>query len=534
MNRELDAERIGEQLGIDGVGGVVSKVEAYCTYEEQRIELTNQPRVVALRLEGEFLLEEERDLIERLSHAPPEGACRSRQKAVYYCAITAVLTLAAFVFSVLTFDPFRVGWKGYLYCAGIAIVTPFLLEQTLEKWRAERLFRILAMIGCTAAFTSLVLLAVIRGDMFVEEMTSAAPVIVIDGAQQMPQSQAQNNFYDEADVLLRLVMAFLAVAMELGAGLALHEAWRMGSDSSEDRGESRGRLGEVRQRMVAITYEITMLQNEAPVFAARFWRNFYRAMITDTVRSAMTKLLVVVAAILFVTQAQAAAQGQTTLVIAVDLTRSVAVSAPDRKTEFQKNLEAVTKLLAQVPAASRITVIGITDQSFAQPDILLSATIPADPGFFGERLSAARSELVRSWTVRSANLEPRYRSTDIVGALLLAGQIFDQYADTSKKILVIFSDMRQGTPGLDLESPMRVQSPSHSRTKENPIVADLHAAQVFALGVDGVGKPIIYWQSLRDFWAEYFRSAEADLKEYSVVRDLLGIKQAMVTPDHFD
>jgi hypothetical protein len=218
-NRELDAESIGEELGFEGVGSVVSKVEAYCAYEEQRIELTNQPTIVALRQEASLLIEEERDLMERLRHAPPPGDLRSRRrKAAYYWGITIVLTLAAFVFSLLTFDPFRVGWKGYLYCLGIAIVTPFLLERVLEKWNAEQLFKATAMIACAAALTSLVLLAVIRGDLFAVQMKNTAPVIIVDDAE--PQQQAQNNFYNATVVLLRLVMALLAVAMELGAGLA--------------------------------------------------------------------------------------------------------------------------------------------------------------------------------------------------------------------------------------------------------------------------------------------------------------------------
>jgi hypothetical protein len=33
-----------------------------------------------------------------------------------------------------------------------------------------------------------------------------------------------------------------------------------------------------------------------------------------------------------------------------------------------------------------VTVIGITDHSFGKPDILLSARIPDDAGYFGERL----------------------------------------------------------------------------------------------------------------------------------------------------
>lgn len=528
MNRELDAESIGEQLGFEGVGSVVSKVEAYCAYEEQRIELTNQPRILALRQEGSLLLEEEGALIERLQHAPPPGDLRSRRrKAAYYWGITIVLTLAVFVFSLLTFDPFRVGWKGYLYCLGIAIVTPFLLEQFLEKWNAERLFKGLATIACVSALTSLVLLAVIRGDLFAEQMKNTAPVIVFDDAQ--PQPQPQNNFYDATVVLLRLVMALLAVAMELGAGLALHEAWRIGSDSSEDWEKLRGRLGEVRQRMLAITHEITMLQNEARVFAARFWRNFYRAMLTHSVRSAMIKLLAVLLTVLVFAHGRAVAQNHTTLVIAVDLTQSVAVAGPDSKTEFQKNIDAVTKLLAQVPADSRVTVIGITDMSLAQPDILLSATIPDDAGYFGQRLAAARSELVRAWIARSARLMPAFRQTDIIGALFLAGQIFNQEGRVGAKTLVVFSDMRQQTRQLDLESPSIVSSFDQirkERTKNG--IAKLGEVHVLVLGVDGAGRPLSYWQSLRKFWSEYFRASGASLESYTVLRDLT---QAMATPD---
>ncbi len=294
--------------------------------------------------------------------------------------------------------------------------------------------KVLAATACAAALTSLVLLAVIRGDLFAEQMKITAPVIVFDDApsQTQSQSQPQNDFYDATVVFLRLVMALLAVAMELGAGLALHEAWRMRSDSPEDWKKYSSRLGVVRERMVALTYEITTLQNEPRVFAARFWRNFYRAMLTHSIRSAMTRLLTIVFVALLFPQGHAVAQVHTNLVVAVDLTQSVAVAGPDTKTEFQKNIGGVTKLLAQIPADSQLTVIGITDRSFAQPDILLSAKIPGDAGYFGERLIAAQAELVRAWKARNAHLTPDFRHTDIIGTLLVASQVFKEKAAEEK------------------------------------------------------------------------------------------------------
>jgi hypothetical protein len=531
MNRELDTESIGEQLGVEGVGNVVSKVEAYCTYEEQRIELTNQPRILGLRQEGSFLLEEERNLVERLRHAPPLGDLRSRRRrAAYYWGVTIILTIAAFVFSLLAFDPFRVGWKSYLYCLGIAIVTPFLLEQFLEKWNAERILKSVAGLACAAALTSLILLAVIRGDLFAEQMKNTAPIVVIDDEQSQQPSQAppQNNFYDATAKLLQLVMIFLALAMELGAGLALREAWRIGADHSEDWQKLRIRLEEVHQRMMVISHEITALQNEPRVFAARFWRNFYRAMLTHSVRSAMTKLLVVALAIIL-SHGRALAQKQTNLVIAIDLSQSVAVVGPDQKTEFQKNVDGVTKLLSHVPAHSRVTVIGITDKSFAQPDILLSATIPNDAGYFGERLKSARLQLVRAWKARSTKLTPAFRQTDILGALVLAHDIFEQQNNAKEKVLVIFSDMRQQTRELDLESLSTVPSFDRiERTRTKIGVAHLAGVHIHVLGADGAGRSILYWQTLRDLWTEYFRAGGASLETYTVLRDPT---QAMGAPD---
>jgi hypothetical protein len=176
------------------------------------------------------------------------------------------------------------------------------------------------------------------------------------------------------------------------------------------------------------------------------------------------------------------------------------VVGPDGKTEFQKNIDAVTKLLAQIPADSRVTVIGITDKSFAQPDILLSASISGDAGYFGERLNAARSGLVRAWKARSSRLKPEYRHTDIIGALLVASQVFGQHSDASNKMLVIFSDMRHQTHDLEIESPLRVPSISRLRKESEIPVADLQ-------------------ENLREFWDNYFQETGATLDEYSVLRE---------------
>ena len=505
-DREPNAENIGAELGTEGVGGVVSKVEAYCAHEEQRIALANQPRIVALRAEGSFLLDEERELVERLRHAPPPGDLRTgRRKAIYYACVTASLTVAAFVFSLFSLEPFRLGFKAYLYCLGIAVVTPFLVERALEKWKTEALLKRLTTVGCIAALVSLILLAVIRGNIMAEEMKNSNPVITIDDAPQEAEPQ-QNTFYERLMSILQLVMALLAFAMELGAGLALYEAWRLSSDAKEDWAKLRRRHAEVRERLGLLAAEIVELEHAPQAFVQRFWRNFYRSMITQSVRSAMTKLGVGILAFLFLIHGQMNAQTKTEIVVAIDLTQSENARDPDGKTEFQKNVEGVTKLLAQVPANSHISIIGITDRSFAQPDILLSATIATDPGYFGERLSAARQSLAGIWRTRSEKLQPIYKQTDIIGALVLAEQMFDQQSEACRKALVLYSDMRSSTPELNLESPINMAK--LDATRQALPYPDFRRVKVFVLGVDGAG------QSISEFCTRFLGAIFRSFRRY--------------------
>jgi hypothetical protein len=528
MNPESNAENIGQTLGFEGVGSVVSKVEEYCAYEEKRITLTNQPRILSLQAAIAILQDEERNLEERLRHAQPPGDVRSRRKAAYYWIVTIFLVAAAFVFSLLAFDPFRLGWKSYLYCLGIAIVTPFLIEEGIERWNIAGLVKALTTVGAVAALLSLIFLATIRGDLLTHEVDSVNTVVTSNDGDDVATAPPQNDFYRETLVLLRLVMALLAVAMELGAGLALHKAWRNVETCGEDWKSLRNELRAVREQMVALATEVAVLQNEPAIFIARFWRNFYQAMLTHTVRNAMAKLLMgAIIIILPGLHGHAATQEQITIVAVVDLSESVDGAGPDGRTDFEKNIAGVTRLLTQVPVSSRVIILGITDKSFVQPYILLSARVPDDPGYFGERLQAARRQLVALWKRRCAQLQPHFKYTDILGVLLTANQIFDESPKTSRRILVIFSDMRQHTRELDLESGSSVPSFVQLKQRSKPVsVAALKGVEVYALGVDGAGKPITYWQSLRTFWSQYFRSAGAVLQGYSVLRDLPSLTTA--------
>lgn len=518
--RGLDAEFAARELGAGGVDNIVTNAERICAYEAQRIALTNEGVLAGLHAQFNLLKDEERHIEDRLRLAPPPGDLRRlRRKAVYYRSLTILLTVAGFAFALLTFAPFRLGWKAWLYCGGIAALTPFLVEKLLDGPRMERVVKAITAVAAVAALTGLMLLAVIRGNLLAEEIqANAAPAVIIDDAA--PQPPPENTFYDSTLTLLRVTLLLLAFAMELGAGLALREAWRTAPDTSEDWKKLSTDLVQVRHGMAEIARQATTLRNEPAIFAARFWRDFYRGLLTNAARSAMTKLLLymVATALLVPVPARAQAPERLNLVIALDLSRSVAVAGPDGKTEFQKNVDGVTRLLAQVPAGARVTVIGITDHSFTEPYILLRARVPDDPGYFGEQLRAARVQIVAAWKSRTAHLESNSSQTDIFGALELASQIFSLNSLKGRRALVILSDMREDTPELNLEFTHPIP-PFGSVANRLGTLPDLRGVAIYVLGSSAPAQSTAYWQDLQRFWRAVFEQEGAELKIYSVLRE---------------
>jgi len=317
---------------------------------------------------------------------------------------------------------------------------------------------------------------------------------------------------------LRTALLLLAFSIEVGSGIAFFEARRSRPDQSQDWTALRRELREIRAQKAGVMRTAVDLRNEPAIFAARFHRDFYRALLTNAVRRAILKALLVAIAASCLVAPKARAQGNVNIVIGLDLSASVAVGGPDGKTEFQKDVDGVARVLAQVPAGAQITVIGITDASFSQPYILMQARVGADSGYFGERITAARNQLVRAWKIRSAHLEPRFRRTDILGALELARQIFLGESST-RKDFVIFSDMRQDTPELNLEARAGVPEFATVANRCSP-VPDLKDVRVTVLGADNAGRTTEEWRKLQEFWTEYIRHTGAAIQLYSALREI--------------
>jgi len=516
------AERpVGEQLGIEGFDQLVKQAEAVCECERQRIEFANHPLITAKKAEYASEFEKDAELKVRVYQAGPPHEHRARRRRIIYCwSVAAVLIVAGFVLSQLTLEPFQLGLKSLFYCLGIAISVPYLVETTLNRLASEKLVRVLVTVASIAALISLMTLAVIRGELLAQHTQEDSAAVVIDG-EEAQTSQGKTSFYDDTVPLLQIVMVLLAFSMEVGAGIAMYEAERVSANLGESYEELKRARESVQVKLAELVQEIMALQSEPAVFVAKFWRDFHWAVLKRSIGNAAKVGLVGVLFFLFLSAAATKAQQRVELVVLIDLSRSVGANGPDDRSEFQKNVAAVSQVLRQVPAGAHVTVLGITNDSFAQPYFLLRAAVASEPGYFGEKLASARQRLETSWKNKSRDLAPSFAGTDLFGAFLVAGQIFQEAGVGRRDVLVVFSDMWQETREFRFGRTTEVCAPeAMEKVRAQRLLANLRDADVEVLGTDAPGRNKAEWACVRDFWMKYLAEADAKSREYSVLREM--------------
>ncbi len=117
---------------------------------------------------------------------------------------------------------------------------------------------------------------------------------------------------------------------------------------------------------------------------------------------------------------------------------------------------------------------------------------------------------------------PRFGQTDIIGALMLAGQLWRTPMSSYRRLLVIYSDMRQSTFDLNLEASPWGHNAYDTIRKQD--TSSLSGVEVEIVGVDGAGRSMNYWRDLRRFWVDYLNACGAKLTQYSPIRDAKNLQ----------
>jgi hypothetical protein len=510
----------GREFADAGVEHVTTCAHNYCRNQEQFIQASNQPEIIVLQARASLLNNRLRGLREGLVDAVRAGRERKPWGSrAWNLSIAILLTISAVAFTLMTFDAFHLGWKPYIYSGGLSVVGLFALDYFMTQWPHPNVARTTSIVLLAVAIPTIVVLAVIRGDVFAHALNEDVPVVIGDAAEQAlpPDNTAQH-----AALLLRWAMALAALGFEIAAGIAVHEFRKAQQQIDDDLVPViRRNLEAAEMQMLVVIHRIAELESQPAAYRAMFWRDFYRGLLNAATSGGSVRNLVVLAVLMFASLQNLRAADNLDIVIPLDMSNSEIVRGHAGQSEFDQSVRAVSEVLATLPAGSRANLIGVTDDSLMTPYTLFSARLSDDPGPFSSRLIAARRGVSAAWTKRAQTLSPQFIRSDLLGAFVYAGQVFMGSPGASRK-LVIFSDMRHQAHGLDLETPKTINvAGALEFVRKRDLFAGLSGVDVyvFGAGAHGGDKDAAYWTELREFWTEYFRRSGATLRWFSPGRE---------------
>jgi hypothetical protein len=518
--KEFDPSAVAFELGNAAVNRAVDHLELVCGVEKRRREEANAPEIKGLGAELALRTEERDELSDQIRRTPRQVPLRP-QSRLWYVAIALLLGVAGFSFAHLALAPFGLGWETWLYSLAVATVCAVATDEVLEQCGREKLVTGAAAVSFMAGLGGLFMMALVRGDILLLYLKNAMSAGAPDAAPLGGMDAVR--FYEAAAGKLRLFFALLGVAMELSTGLAIYKARRIGPRLPDALAALEKRLRLVEMEMITLLHRIEFLKREPDIFENQFTRDFYLGLIQGAARRTSKHLGPLLGAFLCVALfAPALRAERLDAVIGLDLSLTSAVKNYDGSLEHAKNVESAARLIEGLPAGARVRIVGITDQSFSRPLVLLSGEIPEDRGplAFIDRTLVARRRLAQGTRDLGRTAPPKYAQTDVIGFLAVAADLLHA-EPLGRKVLVIFSDMRHSAPPPDIESPRLVPVAAALLAVEaRHQIADLRTVDVYVYGVHAAEKDIPYWQSLRAFWERYFREAGAALKSFSMMRDV--------------
>lgn len=511
------------RLASQSIGQIVDFVQNYAAVERERVGAANAPPLAVLQQRLDFLYERYQRLLEEArAFVDPCHQGNGWLAQAGHLSVAALLNGAGSAFALMTVQPFNLGRAALLFSLGLAILVPYVVDRFLERFRSAWVEKMVVLAALVSGVMALVSFAEVRGDVLAHYLNSSAAVVVDGGGQEEPSPSGGDG--KQVFALLRQAMVSAALAFELAAGLAFfafREARRNNDQGRRDRVEKE--LNRTVNEILEASREVHELTAQPSREHAEFCQQLQHDVLESINRVRNGGLGVVIVAALWSAATMQAADLH--IIAGIDLSQTSAVGYNGRS-ELEQNRQAIAAVLSRLPAGASITIIGITDQTYVNPHVLLSAELTADPGYFGSRLNEGRRQLVAEWQKRSNSLTASFKATDILGALRYAGEVLARSA-AKRKVLAIFSDGRNCTAELDLESPrVIVVGPALTRVRKHGPINSLTGVDVFLFGAgDHSGKrSTSYTVGLKDFWEAYVKEAGGSLLVFSTTREPRGLQ----------
>lgn len=482
----------------------------------ERAEVFSGENMEKLKIHGSLQTEERKQVVsgfERLLMGRPIEAHRQNLRMGYlYLALFFIILAAEFWLLQWTFRPFNLGAESFVISLGLMIVGTTALEEYLRmlqsrnpviynKWRLWFVF-----FSAIFFIVALLLLSNARAALISANTSAESLEAQVNTANQF---YARTSFVYVAIALGSLAIAFVS-------GILLHEAISRLFVSGPVISHAN-KLREMEHSIGQIAANIKELE----VLPRKTVNEFDRGVLDGPLSNEnplLSPIAMIIISIILILAIVAFARGEErvgqSMIVLLDLTGSSQGTDYANKTEFQKNIEAVKDIIKKAEPGTHLRIVGITDQSFDKPFVIFDRTLSKEKGYFSEKMAKEKLSIFRTW--EQIKLEPKSKTTDVFGALVLSSMLFEK--ESMQKKLIILSDLRNSSL-IDLESMQSIPENILQKIERKEMIADLKTVKVWALGVSTTNKSFQYWSSLKAFWQRYFEKSGAALVSFSVERN---------------
>ena len=275
----------GFHLANGGTDRTVVISEEICSLEKDRIRVNNQPAMARLQHVLDALVRERGELLAVLA-ATLKAAVAQAPWPVWQTIMAIVFLLAGFGFTRMSFEPFDLDPSFLWLCSiGIATLCASATAEFLEKTHLRAIVLGLSITLFVFSINGIAMVAAVRADLFALHIQGASqsadpgPAVANDGGLA---------FYAAAAPKMRLFLSLLSIALDLAAGLALHEIrGALKARRMQPSDESR-RLRTVDQEIGHAEAQLIFLRNEPEAFEHEFRRNLFIGLLDGAARHART------------------------------------------------------------------------------------------------------------------------------------------------------------------------------------------------------------------------------------------------------
>lgn len=461
------------------------------------------------------------------------------RRAKVLVAVAVGLGLAATILNAISFsdviesENLRYGFAAFAVALTAAAFHQFLQEVGLPRPRPVHLA--LCTIAVLVALGGQAYMAHMRADVIVEEIrqtirptegaveTADAPVIT-DGTDIQPRDPVIERFFQA----LQKAMVLLMLALEITMGLLFHYIMEALHNRYRKTYQNIRRLDHLDANMdYAMQLELAkknMTIDDLNSVHLRY-RQRFEQLRSPQLWSAVV-ITVALLLLLFFLSRDASAQTvnlQPAKVENIGFIIDLSYSMPPE--DIQAYSAAILRGLTKPQLGARYLVVAATDDAWANPQILLDARVSSDPGFMNRTLMTAQNRLQQMWMAKARELAPKYKESDIMGAIALTARLL-RVSEVNPARIYILSDMRQ-TKGVNIEKPNEILiEPALNASAQLNLIPNLRGAKVWVMGVQTRGKNQDYFFSLHCFWVHWFAASGADLRQFGIDIDSGAFKHA--------